>query len=55
MATVSKTTPSQPHRGNPSSGHVKMVESPLPYRQEDPMEADDPNLYSQEVGGVVPG
>ena len=56
---VSVITRTSPHDGfhgrskpNPT-GHQTMVQSPLPYRQEDPAEPET-RYCDEEVNGVVP-
>jgi len=50
---ATKTAPGRRKLGNPESGHKSMMESPLPYRQEDPSEVD--TRYCDGVGGIIPG
>ena len=54
---ITRTSPHDGFRGralpNPT-GHVTMVESPLPYRQETPAEPES-RYYDVEANGIIPG
>jgi len=53
---ITRTTPANRSRKNPNyveTHHKALTESPLPYRQEDPAEAD--TRYCDSVGGIIPG
>uniref|UniRef100_A0A7S2DME1 Uncharacterized protein n=1 Tax=Haptolina brevifila TaxID=156173 RepID=A0A7S2DME1_9EUKA len=53
---ITRTTPANMSRKNPNyqeTHHKALTESPLPYRQEDPSEAD--TRYCDEVHGIIPG
>jgi len=52
VCVSTKTSPARRKPPNPE-GHKQLIESPLPYRQEDP--AEPPTRYCDTVNGVVPG
>ena len=57
IGVITRTAPHDGFRGRnrPSeTGHPSMVQSPLPYRQEDPAEPET-RYCDEEVNGVVPG
>ena len=55
VGVITRTSPANKSRKNqaPEVPHKALTESPLPYRQEDPAEAD--TRYCDAVHGIIPG
>ena len=57
VGVITRTAPHDGFHGRSmpnETGHMSMVESPLPYRQEDPAEPET-RYCDEEVNGVIPG